>query len=162
MLFGNRRTIRAIILRVPCMYWWFKGPGNMDFQCQAGGTSLHSTAHKTRYHKCSNKTRLPEDAFYQDHRYLCDLLWTKRPRMKAMRSFVQKCGETLFVLDQQAVSDVAQDPSALLHLISVPYLRDSSQQLAGRARVVQLQLQGWQGSPSCGAGLRLVTMLWRW
>jgi hypothetical protein len=49
---------------------------------------------------------------------------------KAKPSFVKRCGETLLVLDQQAVSDLAQFPSSFLftslHLISVAYLRDSS------------------------------------
>jgi hypothetical protein len=57
-------------------------------------------------------------------------LATTAVETKAERSFVKRCGETLLVLDQQAVLDLAQLPSSFLftslHLISVPYLRDSS------------------------------------
>jgi hypothetical protein len=55
---------------------------------------------------------------------------TSAVETKAKRSFVKRCGETLLVLDQQAVLDIAQLEYSFLftslHLISVPYLPDSS------------------------------------
>lgn len=81
---------------------------NTNFESQAG----QSTAQYTR---CDITNIATQPAYTKLH--LSRSAMSSQPAVdqetkkeRALRSFVRKCGETLFVLDQQAVSDIAQDP----------------------------------------------------